>query len=86
MVPYGMMATLSIEEAIFYCLIEDGNEENPVVYRVDRVSKMATDTEEVEFPKEIVAAQRKLDAVLEEQAAVLDATVDDITGSGPEVG
>ena len=32
MVPYGMMATLQIDQAIFYCLIEDGNDENPVVY------------------------------------------------------
>ena len=37
MVPYGMMATLQIDQAIFYCLIEDGNDENPVVYLSMRV-------------------------------------------------
>jgi hypothetical protein len=80
MVPYGQTATLMIEEAVYYCHVEEPDESTPVVFRVDRVSKMPTETDEVEFPPEVVAAQRKLDEAVEKQADVIDATVDDLTG------
>jgi hypothetical protein len=48
-VAYGELATLVIDEAIYYCSIEDPNSETPVVYRVDNVSRMQTETEEVTF-------------------------------------
>lgn len=48
-VPYGELATLAIGPAIYYCLIEDPKSDTPQVLRVDSVSKMPTEVEEVEF-------------------------------------
>lgn len=65
MVPYGTLATLQVEDAVYYSLVEDADEEMPVVYRVDSVSPMPTKLEEVEFPERIVKAQRALDEAIE---------------------
>lgn len=79
LVPYGETAILKIDEALYYCHVEDGDEDAPVVYEVLTVKRLDSDTEDVEFPKEILAAQAALDTALERQAAIVDATVEDMT-------
>jgi hypothetical protein len=79
-VPYGETAVLKIEEAVYYCHIEDADDLSPVVYRVDKVTRMQSEEEEVEFPPAVVAALRNLDDAIEAQAAVIDATVEELAG------
>lgn len=79
MVPYGTLATLheppdakGQPPAMYGCLIEDPDDENPIVWRTDSVSKMPCEVEECDFPPEVVAAQRKLDEALERAEAEED--------------
>lgn len=72
MVPYGTVATLCEEPdgsgnppALYFCLITDPDDEDPKVWCVDSVSKVACEAEECDFPAAVVAAQRALDAALE---------------------
>lgn len=64
MVPYGNMATLVIEDEIYYCQVDDRDDE-PEVFRVESVNPVDAKTEEVEFPASVVKAQRALDAAIE---------------------
>lgn len=48
-VPYGQMATLTIDEAIYYANVDDGNEDSPKVYAVTAVKVVAAEVEDVEF-------------------------------------
>lgn len=48
-VDYGEPAVLMIGSAIYYCLIDDPDTEAADVMRIDSVSKMPTEVEEVEF-------------------------------------
>ncbi len=88
MVPYGTLATLcepaepGLPPAVYFCLIDDPDDENPKVWRVDSVSKLPAEVEECDFPPEVVAAQRKLDEALERADA--DDTVIDVKAT-PEV-
>jgi len=65
MVPYGNVATLVIEDAIYYSLVDDPDADKPEVFQVIEVKRMNCEAEEVDFPADIVAAQRALDAVTE---------------------
>ena len=72
MVPYGCLATMAEgpdtpgqPPAVYFCLVDDPDDETPVVWCVDSVSKMKSEAEECNFPPEVVAAQRKLDEALE---------------------
>jgi hypothetical protein len=51
--------------ALYYCLITDPDDQNPVVWCVDQVSHAPSEVEEVDFPKAVVAAQRALIAAIE---------------------
>lgn len=48
-VHYGDIATLVIGAAIYYCHVQDPNDEKPRVMRIDSVTVMPTTMEEVEF-------------------------------------
>lgn len=71
MVPYGMLATLTLEgesvPMVYFCLVTDPDEEHPTVYCVDSVHKCPSETEDVEFPRSVVVAQRRLDEALERE-------------------
>jgi len=79
-VPYGETAVLRIGEAIYYCTMEDADDDDAPVYRVDKVTKMPCEIEEVDFPPAVIAAMRQLDDAIEAQAAVIDATVEGLAG------
>jgi hypothetical protein len=82
MVPYGTLATLCEEgepgqpPAVYFCLIMDPDDENPKVWCVDSVSKMTSESEECDFPPEVVAAQRALDEALEKAEAEEESVID----------
>jgi hypothetical protein len=100
MVPYGTCATLCEEPdakgqppALYFCLISDPDDENPIVWCVDSVSKVPLEMypddngklmpyEEVDFPTDVVAAQRALDAAFERHLG--DETTIDVQAT-PEV-
>jgi hypothetical protein len=72
MVPYGWLATMSEAPdipgqppAVYFCLVENPDDDNPAVWCVDSVSRMESEVEECNFPPEVVAAQRKLDEAYE---------------------
>jgi hypothetical protein len=46
---YGDLATLVIGTAIYYCLIQEPDEEQPAVLRVDQAAEMTTEYEDVTF-------------------------------------
>jgi hypothetical protein len=48
-VEYGDIAVLAIGSGIYYCHLEDPDAEAADVMRVDSISKMPTEVEEVEF-------------------------------------
>jgi hypothetical protein len=48
-VPYGQMATLTIESAVYYANVEDGNEDAPKVYVVTAVKIVPAEVEDVQF-------------------------------------
>jgi len=80
-VDYGDLATLTIGEAIYYCMIEDPNSgEKPRVRRVDSVSIMPTQAEDVEFtePSEgpIVMPSEEEDEEEEEEEASGDQPIE----------
>lgn len=49
---YGDAATLVVGQAVYYCLIQDPDNEQPPVYRIDQVSEMETEHEDVKFDGE----------------------------------
>lgn len=51
-VQYGDIATLKIGAALYYCEVKDPENETPRVLRVDQVTAMPTEMEEVEFTDE----------------------------------
>lgn len=90
MVPYGTPAVLWDDPeregdppSLYFCLINDADDENPIVWCVDSVSKPDCEVEEVEFPAEIVKAQRALDEAIErDESAVIDVQAEQ---AGPKV-
>lgn len=85
MVPYGTLATLCVPGAtksdppsVYFCYIEDPDDESPIVWCVDEVSKADSEVEECDFPADVVAAQRKLDEAIE-KAEESDSDVIDVT-------
>jgi hypothetical protein len=89
MVPYGTCATICEEPdkpgqppALYFCLISDPDDESPIVWCVDSVSKVASEMEECDFPDDVVKAQRALDAAFERHSG--EETVIDVKAT-PEV-
>ncbi len=78
MVPLGQTAVLTIDDAVYYT-DADEPDDDPDVYRVDSVSAMPSEVEDVVFPEAVLSAQKALDAVLAKQeSAVIEVE------SGPE--
>jgi hypothetical protein len=49
-VPYGQPASLSIDEAIYYTLVTEPDEEDdPIVFHVDSASECLSEQEDVKF-------------------------------------
>ncbi len=55
-VPYGERATVDSEGEIYTTLIEDADEQSPVVFHLDEVTQVRTEVEEVIFPEDVVTA------------------------------
>jgi hypothetical protein len=83
MVPYGSLASIheppdgpGLPPVVFCCFVDDPDDESPKVFRVDSVSVMPCEVEECDFPAKVVAAQRALDAALEEEDAAEESVID----------
>jgi hypothetical protein len=68
-VPYGQPASLSIDEAIYYTLVTEPDEEDhPTVFHVDSASECLSTMEEVQFADEGSEAIALVEDEDEEQA------------------
>lgn len=83
MVPLGSIATLKIDDDIYYCDLDeedipDDTEAQPeaVVYQIEAVNECHARYVDVEFPPTVVKAQRDLDAAIEGTSGVGIALVD----------
>jgi hypothetical protein len=75
-VPYGERATLDLPTGeIYTALIVDQDDQNPQVFSVDEVTQVASDIDEVEFPRDLIAARKTYEAI-ETKGAGTDATVE----------
>lgn len=82
MVPYGDVAVLKLKDGgIFYCDIEDADEESPAVVQVVKGTKMPTEAEEVIFPETVVKAQRALEKAIDAESG----TTIDVVPEAPQI-
>lgn len=81
MVPYGQRAMLEDGKDIYTCLVEDSDDQSPEVFRVDELSLMHSEVDEVTWPPEVTEA---LDAVAKAQSA-LEKVIEKFAGKEPVV-
>lgn len=65
-VPYGERAFLDDGTNIYTCVVTDADAQEVEVYRVDELTQVKADVDDVIFPADVTKALQNLDAVMEQ--------------------